>query len=282
MPVRNASGEQLKVVVVMPAYNAAQTLEQTYEDIPHSIVDQIILVDDVSQDETVEIARKLGLDVVVHMLNRGYGGNQKTCYIEALRNDADIVVMLHPDYQYDSTLIPEMIAPIVAGEADLVLGSRMLGGGALAGGMPIWKYVSNRFLTILENIAFGQNLSEYHTGFRAYNRKLLETLPFLLNKESFVFDTEVLAEAVFKGLTIAETPVPTRYFEEASSVNFMTSVVYGLETLGVVWSYLFNKWNLSHSRKFHLTLRDVVSRHHHGNIFRCEDGRSDSSEVVIG
>ena len=282
MPVRNDSGEQLKVVVVMPAYNAAQTLEQTYEDIPHNIVDQIILVDDVSQDETVQIARKLGLDVVVHMMNRGYGGNQKTCYTEALRNDADIVVMLHPDYQYDSTLIPEMIAPLVAGDADLVLGSRMLGGGALAGGMPIWKYVSNRFLTILENMAFGQRLSEYHTGFRAYNRKLLEALPFLLNKESFVFDTEVLAEAVFKGLIIAETPVPTRYFEEASSVNFKTSVVYGLETLGVVLSYLFNKWGLSHSRKFHLTLRDVVSRHHHNDIFRCEETDNNSSEVVIG
>ena len=274
MPVKNADGELLKVVVVMPAYNAAQTLEKTYSDIPHDVVDQIILVDDVSQDETVEIARKLGLDVVVHMQNRGYGGNQKTCYIEALRNDADIVVMLHPDYQYDSTLIPEMVAPLVTGEADLVLGSRMLGGGALAGGMPIWKFISNRFLTILENLAFGEHLSEYHTGFRSYNRKLLETLPFLLNKESFVFDTEVLAQAVFKGMTIAETPVPTRYFEEASSVNFKTSVVYGLETLGVVLSYLLNKWKLAHSRKFHLRLCDIVSRHYQGEIFRCEDSFS--------
>jgi glycosyltransferase involved in cell wall biosynthesis len=282
MPVTNASGEALKVVVVMPAYNAAQTLEKTYQDIPHDIVDQIILVDDVSQDRTVEIARTLGLDVVVHMQNRGYGGNQKTCYIEALRNGADIVVMLHPDYQYDSTLIPEMIAPIVAGEADLVLGSRMLGGGALAGGMPIWKYVSNRFLTTLENIAFGKRLSEYHTGFRSYNRKLLETLPFLLNKDSFVFDTEVLAQAVFTGMTIAETPVPTRYFEEASSVNFKTSVVYGLETLGVVFRYLLNKWKLARSRMFHLRLCDVVSRHYHGDIFRCPDTHDRPSEALLG
>ncbi|MBC7243078.1 MAG: glycosyltransferase family 2 protein, partial [Anaerolineae bacterium] len=244
MPVVGPNGEKLKVVVVMPAYNAAKTLEKTYNDIPHEVVDQIILVDDVSQDETVEIARQLGLDVVIHLQNKGYGGNQKTCYIEALRSGADIVVMLHPDYQYDSRLIPQMIAPIVAGQADLVLGSRMLGGGALAGGMPIWKYIANKALTFIENLAFGKRLSEYHTGFRAYNRKLLETLPFLLNKDSFVFDTEVLAEAIFAGMTIAEIPVPTRYFEEASSVNFKTSVIYGLETLWVVAKYLLNRWGI--------------------------------------
>lgn len=269
MPVAGTHGEKLKVVVVMPAYNAAQTLEKTYNDIPHEIVDQIILVDDVSQDETVEIARQLGLDVVIHLQNKGYGGNQKTCYIEALRSGADIVVMLHPDYQYDSRLIPQMLAPIVAGEADLVLGSRMLGGGALAGGMPLWKYIANKFLTAIENLAFGQRLSEYHTGFRAYNRKLLETLPFLLNKDSFVFDTEVLAEAIFAGMRIAEIPVPTRYFEEASSVNFQTSVIYGLETLWVVIKYLLNRWNILRSPQFHKRLYDVVSRHHREEIFRC-------------
>lgn len=279
MPVLGPNGEQLKVVVVMPAYNAAKTLERTYNDIPHEVVDQIILVDDVSQDETVEIARQLGLDVVIHLQNKGYGGNQKTCYIEALRSGADIVVMLHPDYQYDSRLIPQMIAPIVAGQADLVLGSRMLGGGALAGGMPLWKYIANKFLTAIENLAFGQRLSEYHTGFRAYNRKLLETLPFLLNKDSFVFDTEVLAEAIFAGMTIAEIPVPTRYFEEASSVNFKTSVIYGLETLWVVAKYLLNRWGILRSPQFHKRLIDVVSRHYREEIFRSYPGK-DASEAV--
>lgn len=279
MPVLGPNGEQLKVVVVMPAYNAAKTLERTYNDIPHEVVDQIILVDDVSQDETVEIARQLGLDVVIHLQNKGYGGNQKTCYIEALRSGADIVVMLHPDYQYDSRLIPQMIAPIVAGQADLVLGSRMLGGGALAGGMPLWKYIANKFLTAIENLAFGKRLSEYHTGFRAYNRKLLETLPFLLNKDSFVFDTEVLAEAIFAGMTIAEVPVPTRYFEEASSVNFRTSVIYGLETLWVVAKYLLNRWGILHSPQFHKRLYDVVSRHYREEIFRCYPEK-DAPEAV--
>jgi len=268
MPVKGANGRDLKVVIVMPAYNAAKTLEKTYNDIPKEVVDQIILVDDVSQDETVEIARQLGLDVVIHLQNRGYGGNQKTCYIEALRSGADVVVMLHPDYQYDSRLIPQMIAPILTGDADLVLGSRMLDGGALAGGMPLWKYIANKFLTFIENIAFGQRLSEYHTGFRAYDRKLLEALPFLLNKDSFVFDTEVLAQAIFAGFKIAEIPVPTRYFEEASSVNFRTSVIYGLETLWVVVKYLLNRWGLLHTAQFHRRLYDVISRHYRDEIFR--------------
>jgi glycosyltransferase involved in cell wall biosynthesis len=277
MPVLNAEGNSLKVVVVMPAYNAAKTLEKTYDDIPHDVVDEVILVDDVSQDATVEVARQLGINVVIHLQNRGYGGNQKTCYIEALRHGADIVVMLHPDYQYDSRLIPQMIAPIIAGQADLVLGSRMLGGGALAGGMPMWKYISNKFLTAIENIAFAKRLSEYHTGFRAYNRRLLETLPFLLNKDSFVFDTEVLAQAVNAGMTIAEISVPTRYFEEASSVNFKNSVIYGLETLTVVWRYLLNKWGLSHLPQFRKTLSQVVSRHYQEEIFRPTKPGSDSS-----
>ena len=170
------------VVVVMPAYNAARTLERTYNDIPKELVDQVILVDDVSHDETVEVSRQLGLHTVVHVQNRGYGGNQKTCYIEALKANADVVVLLHPDYQYDATRIPALIQPILDGQADLVLGSRLLDDKALAGGMPLWKYVSNRFLTGVENAAFGQKLSEYHTGFRAYSRRLLESVPFLLNR----------------------------------------------------------------------------------------------------
>ncbi len=229
-----------RIVVVMPAYNAALTLERTYGDIPHDIVDHIILIDDVSQDETVQIARHLGLDVVVHKQNRGYGGNQKTCYDRALEMGADIIIMLHPDYQYDATRIPALIAPIQAKQADLVLGSRFLG-DPLAGGMPRWKYFSNRFLTGIENRAFGLHLSEYHTGFRAYGRALIETVPYHENSDDFVFDQELIAQAVRAGFRIAEIPVPTRYFDEASSVGFRRSVVYGLSTLRVVVDHLFRK-----------------------------------------
>ena len=219
----------------MPAYNAARTLERTYADIPHDLVHKIILVDDVSRDETVDIARQLGLDVIIHSQNRGYGGNQKTCYDAALAAGADIVVMLHPDYQYDATRIPALIAPIAAGTRDLMLGSRFLG-DPLAGGMPRWKYVSNRFLTGLENLAFGLHLSEYHTGLRAYSRRLLETIPYQLNSDDFVFDQELIAQVVAAGMAprIGEIAVPTRYFDEASSVGFRRSVVYGLSTLRVV------------------------------------------------
>jgi glycosyltransferase involved in cell wall biosynthesis len=233
--------------VVMPAYNAAQTLERTYADIPFDVVDHIILVDDVSKDETVDIAKNLGLQVVVHRQNRGYGGNQKTCYATALEEGADVVVMLHPDYQYDATRIPELIAPIVAGEKDLMLGSRFLG-NPLAGGMPRWKYISNRFLTGVENIVFGLRLSEYHTGLRAYSRTLLEAIPYELNSDDFVFDQELIAQVVaahrFK---IGEIGVPTRYFEEASSVGFKRSVVYGLSTLGVVIRYVLHATRIRRS-----------------------------------
>src|SRR4051812_19429893 len=237
------------VVVVMPAYNAAKTLERTYADIPQEIVNRIILVDDVSRDETVDIARQLGLDVIIHQQNLGYGGNQKTCYRAALEQGADVVVMLHPDYQYDATRIPELVAPIVSGEKHLMLGSRFLG-DPLAGGMPRWKYVSNRFLTTVENLAFGLRLSEYHTGLRAYSRRLLETIPYQLNSNDFVFDQELIAQVVaVGGLRIGEIAVPTRYFEEASSVGFRRSVVYGLATLRVVARYLLHRLGLRRSRK---------------------------------
>ncbi len=237
-----------RVVVVMPAYNAAKTLERTYRDIPNDFVWKIILVDDVSRDDTVAIARHLGLDVIIHRQNLGYGGNQKTCYDAALEAGADAVVMLHPDYQYDATRIPALVAPILAGQKDMMLGSRFLG-DPLAGGMPRWKYVSNRFLTITENLAFGLRLSEYHTGFRAYSRHLLETIPYRLNSNDFVFDQEFVAQAVANGMRIGEIAVPTRYFEEASSVNFRRSVVYGLSTLKVVLRFLLHRLRIRRSRK---------------------------------
>jgi glycosyltransferase involved in cell wall biosynthesis len=231
-----------RLVIVMPAYNAAQTLERTYADIPHGLVDRIILVDDVSHDETVSIAAQLGLDVIIHSQNRGYGGNQKTCYDAALAAGADIVVMLHPDYQYDARRIPALIAPIANGSRDLMLGSRFLG-DPLAGGMPRWKYISNRVLTEIENLAFGLQLSEYHTGLRAYSRRLLETVPYRLNSDDFVFDQELIAQVLTAGMRarIGEIAVPTRYFEEASSVGFRRSVVYGLSTLRVVARYMLHR-----------------------------------------
>ncbi len=260
--------EKLKVVVVMPAYNAARTLERTYNDIPPNTVDKVILVDDVSKDETVDIARQLGLQVIIHIQNRGYGGNQKTCYVEALREGADIVVMLHPDYQYDSTRIPALIAPIERGEVDMMIGSRLLGGDTLAGGMPIWKYISNRFLTTVENVTLGQRLSEMHSGFRAYSRRMLETIPFLLNSDDFVFDTEVIAQAVAFGFKIGEVGVPTRYFAEASSVDFRRSVTYGLSTLGVMWRFFLHRAGLRRHRQFQVRLGDIISRYHAGEVLR--------------
>ncbi len=250
-PTVPAGPDGVRVIVVMPAYNAARTLERTYADIPKDVVDHVILVDDVSHDETVEIAWRIGLEVIVHRQNLGYGGNQKTCYKAALRAGADVVVMLHPDYQYDATRIPDLIRPIIDGDRDLMLGSRFLG-DPLAGGMPRWKYVANRFLTTVENLAFGLGLSEYHTGLRAYSRRLLETIPYERNSNDFVFDQELIAQVVAIGLgaRIGEIAVPTRYFEEASSVGFRRSVVYGLATLWVVARYLLHRAGLRRDPAF--------------------------------
>jgi len=230
-----------KVIVVMPAYNAAATLIETYRQIPKDIVSEVLLVDDASRDETVAVARKLNIPTLVHPENRGYGANQKTCYTEALRRGAEIVVMLHPDYQYDPRLIADMIQPIRKGQADLVLGSRLLGVDGRMYGMPAYKYFSNRFLTSVENRVMGTRLSELHTGYRAYSRRLLTTIPYLRNSDDFVFDSQVLFQAVAFGFKIAEISVPCRYMPEASSINFIRSLKYGFSTLGVAAQYALHK-----------------------------------------
>jgi glycosyltransferase involved in cell wall biosynthesis len=239
-----------KVVVVMPAYNAGRTLRMTYEELPKDSVSTVILVDDGSRDETLAIARELGLEIFVHNRNYGYGANQKTCYTEALRAGADIVVMVHPDYQYDPTLVPQIIEPIVRGSADVVLGSRLKTGSALAQGMPWWKYAANRFLTWAENRVFGLALSEYHTGYRAFRRDVLETVNFWMNSDGFVFDQEIIAQVVAAGYRIDEIAVPTRYFPEASSASFTASTVYGLRILGLLVRYGLHIHGLWRSRSF--------------------------------
>jgi glycosyltransferase involved in cell wall biosynthesis len=216
----------------MPAYNAARTLERTYREIPMDLVDEVVVTDDASGDQTVDVARRLGLRTLVHERNRGYGGNQKTCYAEALRLGADVVVMLHPDYQYTPKLIPAMIGMITDGPYDAVLGSRILGGKTRAGGMPLYKYVSNRFLTAAQNLLCGAKLSEYHTGYRAFSREVLESLPLLENSDDFVFDNQMLVQILYAGFEIGEVSCPTVYFEEASSINFRRSLRYGLGVLG--------------------------------------------------
>lgn len=229
------------VFVVMPAYNAEKTLVKTYKDIPKNVVEKIILVDDGSHDKTVKIAKKLGLEVVVHPQNRGYGGNQKTCYTEALNDGAKIIVMLHPDYQYDARLIPNLIEPIINKRFDIVLGSRIrTRKETLKGGMPVYKYFGNRFLTMIENIVLGQNLSEYHTGLRAFKKEVLQKLPFHKFSDDFVFDQEILISAIRENYKIGEIPVPVRYFPSASSINLKRSVIYGLSTLYCLFLYLLN------------------------------------------
>lgn len=237
-----------KVIAVMPAYNAASTLERTVADIPGGSVDEIILVDDCSTDGTVELARSLGLTVVLHETNTGYGGNQKTCYTHALELGADIVVMLHPDYQYDSRVIPLAAELIRLDNCDVVLGSRIrTRAEALAGGMPVWKYAANRFLTTVENVFLGQNLGDFHSGFRAYRRQVLETIAWRDNSDDFVFDTQFLAQSVAAGFRLADIPVPVRYFEEASSINFRRSFRYGLLTLWIMLLYWLNRLKIHQS-----------------------------------
>ena len=221
-----------RIVVVMPAYHAGRTLEATWRDLPHDIVDQVVVVDDASDDDTVAVARALGLDVILHPHNMGYGANQKTCYNEAIARDADIVVMVHPDYQYDPRLVTAMAGMVASGIYDMVLGSRILGSGALRGGMPLWKYLANRLLTLFENLMLGAHLSEYHTGYRAYSRSLLDALPWQRNSDDFVFDNQILAQAIVGHYGIGEVSVPTRYFAEASSIGFRRSVRYGFGVVG--------------------------------------------------
>ncbi len=230
-----------KLVVVMPAYNAEKTLRQTYDELPHEYVDKVILIDDYSTDRTTRIAGELGVHTVIHRENRGYGANQKTCYREALEYGADIVVMVHPDYQYSPRLVTAMASMIVSGHYDVVLGSRILGGEALKGGMPLYKYVANRFLTLAENVMLGAKLSEYHTGFRAFSREVLEALPLEENSDDFVFDNEMLVQAIYFGYRIGELSCPTRYFEDASSINFTRSLKYGFGVLATGMKYVMQK-----------------------------------------
>jgi len=239
------------VVVVMPAYNAERTLQKTYKDITPGVVDKIILVDDGSHDKTVKKAKKLGIETIVHPQNRGYGGNQKTCYTMALNGGADIVVMIHPDYQYDSRLTGEIVKPIIDGRFDIMLGSRIrTRKEVLEGGMPVYKYFANRFLTVLENIILGQNLSEYHTGFRAFHKRVLRKLPFHKFSDDFVFDQEILISAIHQNYRVGEMPVPVRYFPDASSINFRRSIKYGLETLFALSKYLLVSFAIYHSKIF--------------------------------
>lgn len=221
----------MKVVVVMPAYNARETLESTYRELPHDIVDEVLLTDDASTDTTADLARELGIRTIAHPKNRGYGGNQKTCYREALATGADIIIMVHPDYQYSPKLVTAMAGMIASGHYDLVLASRILGGRARKGGMPLYKYVANRLLTLVQNIMWGAKLSEYHTGFRSYSRRLLESIPFERNSEDFVFDNQVIAQTLYCSFPVGEISCPTRYFPEASSISLWRSVRYGLGVL---------------------------------------------------
>lgn len=233
-----------RICVVLPAYNAEKTLAATIADVPGGYVDDFVLVDDASSDDTAALARSLGITTIVHPTNRGYGGNQKTCYRTALSMGADIVVMLHPDYQYTPRLIPAMASMIAYGEFDCVIASRILGVGALEGGMPVWKYVSNRLLTLVENLLVGHKLSEYHTGYRAFSREVLENLPLDANSDDFVFDNQMLVQIIARGFRIGEVSCPTKYFPEASSINFRRSVVYGFGVIATAIQYRLHRLGL--------------------------------------
>jgi glycosyltransferase involved in cell wall biosynthesis len=239
-----------KIIVVLPAYNAESTLELTYRYIPMDIVDDVLIVDDKSADGTVSLAKNLGIQTFLHNHNYGYGRNQKTCYQEALRRNADIVVMVHPDYQYNPRLITAMASMIAYDVYDVVLGSRIVGGGALKGGMPLYKYIANRFLTAVENLLLGSKLSEFHTGYRAFSRRVLENLPFHVNSDDFVFDNEMLAQIVYFGYRVGELSCPTKYFKEASSIHFGKSVVYGLGVLNTAFKFRLQKLGLINSKLF--------------------------------
>jgi glycosyltransferase involved in cell wall biosynthesis len=239
-----------KVVVYIPARNTGHLLKRTFEEIPEGIANRIILVDNVSSDNTVEVATSLGIEVIKHDVNRGYGGSQKTGYRNFLKKEGDLVVMLHSDYQYDPKCIPDLIAPIINNEADAVLGSRVLGGRALQGGMPWWKYLFNRFLTHLENLVIGADIVEYHTGFRAYSRKLLGTIPFEENSDNFLFDTEILIQVHHFGFRIKEIPIPTRYTEDASMMTFGQGVVYGLGVFKALFFYLLHRLRISKNPQY--------------------------------
>ena len=239
-----------KIIVVMPAFNAEKTLERTYKEIPFEFVDEAILVDDASSDRTSEIAGRMGIHTVVHTENLGYGASQKTCYRAALGLQADIIIMVHPDYQYTPKLIPAMASMIAYGEFDVVLGSRILGIGALKGGMPLYKYISNRFLTLFENLLLNHKLSEYHTGYRAFSREILERLPLEKNSNDFVFDNQILAQIIWFGYRIGEVSCPTKYFPEASSINFRRSLMYGLGVLKISLQFRLRKWGILSSPIF--------------------------------
>ncbi|MGD0589313.1 MAG: glycosyltransferase family 2 protein [Bacteroidota bacterium] len=248
-----------KVVVVLPAYNAEKTLVTTYREIPFDIVDEVILVDDASIDHTVAVAKSLNIRTLVHAKNLGYGGNQKSCYRAALEGGANIVVMLHPDYQYTPKLIPAMVFLLLSGEYDVVLGSRILGGKAIQGGMPIYKYINNRLLTLVQNIMMGEKLSEYHTGYRAFTRKVLETISLDDNSNDFVFDNQMLSQILYAGFRVGEITCPAKYFPEASSINFIRSMKYGLGCLNTAMKFRLNKWGIGRFKMFEMKA-DVNSR----------------------
>ncbi len=241
----------MKIIAVMPAYNAEKTLEKTFNDIPKDIVTEIILVDDASKDKTVELSKKLGIKTIIHEKNCGYGANQKTCYRVALESGADIVIMIHPDYQYDAKLIPHLVAFIQKNICDVMMGNRIrTRKEALNGGMPLYKYIANRALTILENLLLGQNLGEFHSGYRAYSRKMLETIPLETNSDDFVFDQQFLIQSTYFNFRVGDIPVPAKYFKEASSINFIRSTVYGLSTLWLLSQYIIAKLGIYKCKLF--------------------------------
>lgn len=234
-----------KIIVVLPAYNAEKTLEQTFNEIPHDVVDEIVIVDDCSNDSTIEVAKKLGIKhIIKHQKNKGYGGNQKTCYDTALSLGGDIIIMVHPDYQYTPLLIEPMAYVLANGLYAVIFGSRILGRDALKGGMPMYKYIANRILTLIENIMLGEKLTEYHTGYRAYTREVLENINYKANSDDFIFDNQIIAQIFNAGFSIAEISCPTKYFTEASSISFKRSVKYGLGVLKISCQYRLNKWKL--------------------------------------